>query len=182
MLLTPNYKYVHAKFKLNGIHYSNENLLELAHNFINEGASYQQAIGSFLIDWFNEYTFIELKTSGSTGKPKDIKMSKQAMVNSAIATGAFFNLKPTNTALHCLPTQYIAGKMMLVRAMVLGLEIDLIEPTSKLIFNEQKPYHFCAMVPLQLENTITKTSHIKTIIVGGTSVSNNLKNKIQKTI
>ena len=54
----------------------------------------------------------------------------RAMVNSSIFTGDFFNLAPGDKALHCLPANFIAGKMMLVRAMILGLEIDLIRITS----------------------------------------------------
>ena len=77
-------------------------------------------MGRFMLDWVDGTTVVKVKTSGSTGTPKTIELDKQAMVNSAIATGNFFNLKPGDRALHCLPVNYIAGKMMLVRAMVLG--------------------------------------------------------------
>ena len=175
-----NFKIIHEKFKLNGFHYSNENLLELAFNFLKEGKLYEQEIGKFLQKWLNDDDFIEVKTSGSTGTPKTIKIKKEAMRNSAIATGSFFNLQPGNKALHCLPTKFIAGKMMLVRAMVLGLEIDCEAPTSNPVFDYNKTYHFCAMIPLQLENCLENCSHIKTIIIGGAPVSNVLKEKIYK--
>ncbi|MFD0988792.1 AMP-binding protein [Mariniflexile jejuense] len=174
-----NYKIIHKKFKLNGVHYSNETLLQVAYNFIKEGDAYLQEIGKFLYQWLDDNDFVEAKTSGSTGTPKSIKIRKQAMVNSALATGDFFGLKPSDTVLHCLPTQFIAGKMMLVRAMVLGLELDLVEPNTKPDFDVKKNYDFCAMIPLQLENTIQHCGHIKTIIVGGAPVSNILKAKTQ---
>ena len=170
---------IHEQFKFNGVHYSNDSLLQLAYNLVKEGESYQQHIGNFFIQWLNEDDFIEVNTSGSTGIPKPIKIKKQAMVQSALATGVFFNLKAGNTALHCLPTQFIAGKMMLVRAMVLGLEIDCIEPITKPVFNSHNVYDFCAMIPLQLEQSLDKIENINTIIVGGASVSNSLKTKIQ---
>ncbi|MBP0902550.1 AMP-binding protein [Mariniflexile gromovii] len=174
-----NFKNIHDKFKIRGVHYSKEHLLQLAYNFVKEGATYEQEIGKFLHQWLDDNDFVEVNTSGSTGTPKSIKISKQAMVNSALATGDFFGLKPSNSVLHCLPTQFIAGKMMLVRAMVLGLELDLVEPTTKPVFDVEKGYDFCAMIPLQLENTLQDCDQIKTIIVGGASVSNALKAKIK---
>lgn len=175
-----NYKCIHKEFKLNGIHYQNEDLLNFARNLSKDKEAFKQILGDFLCDWLNEKEVIEVKTSGSTGKPKTIQLKKQAMVHSALATGEFFSLKPSNRALHCLPTQFIAGKMMLVRAMVLGLEIDMVEPTSKPIFDYNKTYHFCAMIPLQVENCLNNCSNIETIIVGGASVSEALKVKIQR--
>ena len=177
--MNPSYNKVHNKFKLNGIYYSYEDLMEVAYSYVKEGESYQQDIGRFLLDWLDQHETITVKTSGSTGIPKLIKVNKQAMVNSAIATGDFFNLRPGDKALHCLPTTYIAGRMMLVRAIILGLEIDLVEPASKPAFNTNKAYHFCAMVPMQLKNTISSCNNIKTIIVGGAAVSGTLKKAIE---
>lgn len=174
-----NFRNTHEKFKINGVHYSNENLTQFAYNLTKESAEFKQEIGKFTLQWLGDNDFIEANTSGSTGVSKLIKIKKQAMVNSALATGVFFNLEAGNSALHCLPTQFIAGKMMLVRAMVLGLELDIVEPKTSLVFNINKTYHFCAMIPLQLENNLQTSSNIKTIIVGGASVSNTLKQKIK---
>lgn len=175
-----NYKFIHKQFKLNGVHYQHEDLVCFAKHLVDDTNDYQQTIGGFLLDWLYEGDFVKVNTSGSTGIPKTIQINKQAMVNSAIATGQFFNLKPGNTALHCLPSKFIAGKMMLVRAMILGLEIDLVEPTSKPVFDVEKVYQFCAMIPLQVENSLDNCNNIETIIVGGASVSRALKAKIQK--
>lgn len=172
-------KFIHEKFKLNGVHYSNEALLHVASNFIKEGEPYEKEVGKFLQYWLDENEFVEVNTSGSTGTPKLIKIRKQAMVNSALTTGEFFDLKPSDKALHCLPARFIAGKMMLVRAMVLGLEIDLEEPTAHPDFNIYRAYSLCAMVPLQLDNILQGFNLIKTIIVGGAPVSMALKEKIQ---
>lgn len=177
--MIPNYNKVHLKFKLNGIHYSYEDLTEVAYSFVKEGKPFEKEIGQFLLDWLDKEDTILVNTSGSTGKPKLINIKKQAMVNSAIATGDFFKLLPGDRALHCLPTQYIAGKMMLIRAIILGLELDLVEPTSTPQLNINRAYNFCAMVPLQLQNTIRDCSHIETIIVGGAPVSNTLKTAVQ---
>ena len=178
--MTPRYNKVHNRFKYNGIHFNQKDLGEVAYSVIKEGDPYEKEIGNFLIDWLNKDDFLIVKTSGSTGQPKHIKLKKQAMVNSAIATGDFFGLQPGDKALHCLPSHYIAGKMMFVRAMVLGLEIDFVEPTSQPKFNTKKQYDFCAMVPLQLKHSINSVNNIKTLIVGGSMVTKPLLEKIKE--
>ncbi len=172
--MTPSFDKIHLKFKLNGNNYDHNELKEVAYSLIKEGEPYEKTTGTFLLDWLDEKDYIKVMTSGSTGQPKTIKLSKQAMVNSCIATGNYLKLKPGYTALHCLPANFIAGKMMLVRAMILGLEMDLVEPTSQPIFDYDKVYHFTAMLPMQLQSTLSYLHNVKTIIVGGSSVSKHL--------
>lgn len=158
---------IHPSFKLNGIKLSKEELLLKADVSIASNVDYQKDIGFFLKDWFSKYSYVVVKTSGTTGKSKEIKIEKAAMINSAIATGDFFNLPEDTTALCCLPVKYIAGKMMLVRAMVLGWEIDTVEPFSDPLKDNSKVYNFVAMVPLQVENSLDKLDRIKTLLIGG---------------
>lgn len=162
---------VHDKFKLNGISYSTATLKSKALDLSTNENEYEQKTGQFLTDWLNTDDFLFAETSGSTGKPKRIKLSKKAMVNSALATGRFFNLQPSNTALSCLSSVYIAGKMMLVRALVLGLEIDCEPPLSKPFFNINKHYDFCAMVPIQVAGSVKKLDNVKTVIIGGSKIA-----------
>jgi len=173
------YKAIHAKFKFNGSYYNYNTLNTLALNLKNDKALFNIEIGEFLQHWQDDCNTITLKTSGSTGTPKTILMQKQAMVNSALATGFYFNLKPKDKVLLCLPAHYIAGKMMLIRAMVLGLEIDSIAPKSKLNIDTEIHYNFAAMVPMQLNNSLNFIDNIKTIIVGGAKVSLTLQLKLQ---
>ena len=161
----------HKDFRLNGTSFSSEAAL------ISFAENSSIAIANFLNDWFNNDNFVIVKTSGSTGKPKPIRLQKEFMINSALATGSFFNLKEKTTALLCMSTDFIAGKMMLVRAVVLGWELDVVAPTSKIILN--KKYDFSAMVPLQLRNSLSQINKINTLIVGGGVVSNDLLDAIQ---
>jgi O-succinylbenzoic acid--CoA ligase len=98
---------------------------------------------------------------------------------SALATGDFFQLKEKKTALLCLPITYIAGKMMLVRALTLGWHLDVVNASSNPLSTLSRKYDFTAMVPLQLENSIDKLDLIKKLIVGGGFVSNRLQEKLQ---
>lgn len=177
--MIPKYNKIHNRFKFNGLHFDFEELKEVCYSLIKEGEPYEKVTGDFLIDWLNNKDHLYVSTSGSTGQPKAIKLKKQAMVNSAIATGDFFGLEPGDKAIDCLPSHYIAGKMMLVRAMILGLEIDCVEPSAHPIFDYEKHYDFCAMIPLQLKHTINYTQNIETIIVGGSKLTKPLLEKIK---
>jgi len=170
---------IHADFKLNSVSIAKKEIPEVAYSYIKEGEDFEKEIGAFLQCWIDTKETIEVKTSGSTGVPKLIILRKEHMVNSAIATGKYFMLKPKNTALLCMSASYIAGKMMLVRAMVLGLQITVIEPSSNPLKGITKPFDFCAMVPLQLQNSVGKLSILKKVIIGGAPMSASLKEKVQ---
>lgn len=175
------YTNVHNKFKLNGYHLDKDDLCRVAYSFIKEGKDFEKPVGDFILDWFDSKHYLEIKTSGTTGEPKIIKVQKQAMVNSALATGDFFELQPGNTILNCLPVKYIAGKMMFVRAFILGLEMDFVAPSSNPMKRNKNNYDFVAMVPLQAENSIAQLNQIKKLIVGGAKVNDTLEKKLAKS-
>ncbi|KAA1245472.1 AMP-binding protein [Aquimarina sp. RZ0] len=170
---------IHEDFSINKQSLDKEGLEKIAHYFIKKGEVYEQEVGIFLLDWLNRKEYIVVKTSGSTGKPKQIKIYKQHMINSAKATAKFFKVAEGTTALLCLPATYIAGKMMLVRAIVLGWKIDLVPPKTNPLDAVYKQYDFCAMVPLQLDNSINRLHLLKKLIVGGGTLSENLKELVQ---
>lgn len=177
---SPSYKKVHKQFKLNGYHLDREELCRYAYSFIKEGEDYAKPVGNFLLDWFDSNDYIEMQTSGTTGTPKTITVSKQAMVESALATGDFFDLQPGNKALHCLPVKYVAGKMMLVRAMVLGLDLEFVAPSSHPLEGNEINFDFVAMVPLQAQNSLQELKKVKKLIVGGAAMSKPLERQLLK--
>ncbi|TDQ31557.1 AMP-binding protein [Zeaxanthinibacter enoshimensis] len=147
---------------------------DLAYELIKEGTEEEKAIGDFLLDWLSGSDYVELTTSGSTGKPKKIRVAKQKMAASARATGQFFELQPGQKILLCLPVAYIAGKMMLVRGMVLGLDVCYTEPTSEPLTGFDRTFDFVAMVPKQLQKSLRELHKAKTVIVGGAPVPQEL--------
>ncbi|TDQ27691.1 AMP-binding protein [Tenacibaculum caenipelagi] len=164
----------HKNFQLNGVSFTSEEEL------LSFSKTTSSSVFSFLSDWFNADDFVVVQTSGSTGKPKPIPLKKKHMVNSAKATGAFFDLKENTKALLCLSTDYIAGKMMLVRALTLGWRLDIVEAVSNpLEGTDKEVYDFSAMVPLQLQNSLEDLHKVKKLIVGGGVVSNDLIDEIQ---
>lgn len=176
------YKNIHNRFKLNGIHITRDEMFYVAYCFIKEGKPFEQHIGTFLLDWFDEKPYIELETSGTTGSPKLIRIEKQAMLDSALATGDYFGLAPGDTMLHCLPTNYVAGKMMWVRSFILGLDMKFVEPTSNPLKNIDENFDFCAMIPLQAKNSMAKLKNkqIKKLIIGGVTLHKALEQELVK--
>ena len=92
---------------------------------------FEEKVISFLQDWFSDSETVSVQTSGSTGTPKIFEIEKARMLNSAKMTCDFLGLKEGNTALLCLPVQYISGKMLLVRAIERKLKVIVVEPSSK---------------------------------------------------
>lgn len=174
-----HYSDIHPSFRLNGIAYAHQSLGKHAAE-LSEKENFEKAIGAFLLEWLSTAATVVVDTSGSTGTPKAITLEKKHMLNSAIATGEFFNLKEGNTALLCLPAHYIAGKMMLVRAMVLGLQLDYVEPSATPLNEKEQAYDFCAMIPLQVHASLSKLNQLKKLIIGGAAVSLALKNELKK--
>ncbi len=165
---------LHSNFKLNGKHFDSENdLLHFVKNHLNH-------VYIFLSEWFDDSNFVTVSTSGSTGKPKKIQLRKEFMVNSAKATGDYFDLNKNTRALICLPVEFIAGKMMLVRSMVLGWDVDLISSDAYPLKGIKKNYDFSAMVPLQLYNSLEQIDKIEKVIVGGGEASVDLQSKIKE--
>ena len=136
-------------------------------------------VNQFIADWFSSSDEMVLQTSGSTGTPKSISVKKEWMRNSAELTRKTFGLKKGDSALLCMPMKYVAGKMMVVRSLKLGLELKVIEPSSNPMKGITEKIDFGAMVPLQLENTLNDLDKIKTLIVGGGQVNPKLVEKLQ---
>ncbi|WP_318344815.1 AMP-binding protein [Flagellimonas baculiformis] len=174
----PIWHNIHPDFRFNGFSLVLGDLSEMGYSLTKEGAPFEVPLGEFLVDWASDASTLEVSTSGSTGKPKKITLNKEQMVNSALATATYFQLKPKQKALLCLPSTGIAGKMMLVRAMVLGLHLDVVEPSSTpLVFNG-KAYDFVAMVPMQAQKSLDQLHRVSTLIVGGAPVDATLKNQL----
>jgi O-succinylbenzoic acid--CoA ligase len=77
-----------------------------------------------------------------------------------------------------MSTAYIAGKMMLVRSIILGFEMDFVTPSSNPLKDNQRNYDFVAMVPMQVQNSISELHKVKKLIVGGAKISETLLNQL----
>ena len=142
--------------------------------------------------WYDKATHISIFTSGSTGTPKLIRHAKESMKTSALMTASRFGLKPGMTSFNCLPAKYIAGKMMLIRAIVIGMDQICVAPKLSLslpnnlpgdVPQKLKPIDFAAMTPMQLSATLNEgpafIEKIDQLILGGAPISQKLLKRIQ---
>lgn len=146
----------------------------------------------FLAEWHNDRPTVMVHTSGSTGKPKPMLVEKCRMEASARITCNFLGLHEGDTALLCLPLDYIAGKMMVVRALTCGLQLVSVEPSghplptllSERVGNET-PLDFAAMVPLQVWNSLKapeereRLKSIRHLIIGGGAIDDALAEELK---
>ena len=146
----------------------------------------------FLAQWNDTSPCMEVKTSGSTGVPKRISIDKVRMRASARITCDFLDLKQGDTALLCMPLDFIAGKMMVVRAIERGLELLSVEPSSHPLsstnmanIGDPPSIDFAAMVPLQVWNTLQVPEErealcrIRHLIIGGGAISQALEQELR---
>ena len=150
---------------------------------------YEAHTQQFCRAWQSGQETFMLHTSGSTGTPKPIALTRAQMRASAQLTGQALGLQAGDSALVCLNTQYIAGTMMLVRGLELGLPMIVVEPASNPLTHPDvagKSFAFTALVPLQLQTILTETPEkkamldsMKAILVGGAATSPALEALIQ---
>lgn len=172
---------LHPAFKLNGLDFSSaEEVLNFADGLLEDGNEQEESVVRFIEQWLDFSETVKVRTSGSTGKPKTIEISKQQMINSARATGAYFKTGSGTRGLLCLSADYIAGKMMLVRAMVLGWDLHVVTPSKDSLTEYDNDYDFVAMVPYQVWHSLDALYKVKKLIIGGGGVPAELEEKLQE--
>lgn len=146
----------------------------------------------FLTQWHNSSPTLEVRTSGSTGTPKNILVEKVRMRASARMTCDFLNLQEGNSALLCMPLDYIAGKMMVVRALERDMQLYAVPPGGHPLcpdnlhtIGNPSAIDLTAMVPLQVWNTLQIPEEreallrIRHLIIGGGAIHKDLEDELR---
>lgn len=139
----------------------------------------------FLSEWFNESPVMTVQTSGSTGTSKSIVVRKEKMIQSAQLTCSFLNLNKGERALLCLPLQYIAGQMMVVRTLTAGLDLIIRDPSGNPLSDVKTPLRFAAMTPMQVYNSLQipeekeRLMRIEILLIGGGAIDPELSRTLQ---
>ena len=110
-------------------------------------------VESFLKEWRDGSDYIVAHTSGSTGTPKEIHLLKSDMRASAMATNAFFGIGPKSVLGIALSADYIAGKMMAVRAEIAGCRLCAMNPSNRLLYHSR--IDLMAIVPSQIASFVS---------------------------
>ena len=132
---------------------------------------------SFLSEWDNNTAYFKVMSSGTTGKPKEMLFSRSSLERSARITLDTFSLTKGSLLLHALPLSFIAGKMMVVRALSLGLDLWVSPPSNHPLDFFKTTFDFVAMVPSQLEASIPLLNCCRKVLIGGAPLIGSLKRK-----
>jgi O-succinylbenzoic acid--CoA ligase len=151
--------------------------------------TFQEKVIDFCHGWKSGQNEFLFHTSGSTGSPKPIYLSRTSLINSATMTRDWLHLLEGDNVLMALPVEYIAGAMMLVRALVLNLNLILVEPCQNPLEGLKKDtkIHLASFVTTQW-NTILNSkvnlspifSQAKGILIGGSEIPNALEFQSKK--
>lgn len=149
------------------------------------------ALGAFLpqeeVELFKEtYSFyyhqspenLTVTSSGSTGTPKRLHFSRSAVCTSIEGTARALGLEKGITAVLALPLRYIAGRMMLLRAMHLKWKLLWIKPTLRL--PEIPMVDFAALTPAQASGSLQVFDAIRTLLLGGSALPHALHTTIRQ--
>ncbi len=147
-------------------------------------SAWQEELAAFLEEWFSPGPVMRVQTSGSTGEPKVMLAEKKRMEASARMTCSFLGLKAGDSALLCMPVKYIGARMMVVRALVQGLDLYCVKPSSHPLRDLGFAPGFLAVTPAQVftmldngdeEALLRSTEHI---IIGGGAVDAGLAERL----
>src|SRR5665647_722443 len=169
--------------RISGQDYSDHelNLLIAQKHSLPQLPEWERELYTFLREWFSPIDFIEAQTSGSTGTPQTIRLTKTTMQRSANRTIVYFGLQAGNRILLSLPCRFIAGKMMVVRAIIGQMDLITVDPSSDFDLLIDETFDFGAMVPNQVFKLLEspsgkqKIENIRNLLVGGSSIPANLE-------
>ena len=142
-------------------------------------------LDEFVSDWQSDSPTLLVHTSGSTGKPKPMLVEKRRMEASARITCGFLGLRAGDTALLCMPLDFIAGKMVVVRSLVWGLQLVAVEPSGHPLKGLTESPTFAAMVPMQVYNSLKVEEErrllrdIKHLIIGGGAINRDMAEELR---
>lgn len=132
-------------------------------------------LSSFLEEWHSACPYIEAHTSGSTGRPKAIRLLKTDMRLSARATNEFFGIDSRSVLATPLSMDYIAGKMMAVRADAAGCRLIELPVSSRIELPDSLPHvDLLPIVPAQIDTILAQSGYagrIGALLIGGAAPS-----------
>ena len=169
------------RLTLDGRIVTDTEVMSLALGTLSSMPAHMAGLFAFLHQWFDDAPTIAVTTSGSTGSPKVMQADKRRMAASAVRTCDFLGLTEGQTALLAMDLRYIGAKMMVVRAIVRGLDLTVVPATGNPMKEVGRHIDFASFVPMQLYNMLrddgqrAKLADTGNIIVGGGAVSTELE-------
>ncbi|MDO5536186.1 MAG: AMP-binding protein [Desulfovibrionaceae bacterium] len=134
-------------------------------------------LARFLAEWRKPSPTLTVFTSGSTGEPQPMAVEKERMAASARATCQALGLTAGQTALLAMPMRYIAARMVVVRALLAGLNLLPVTPSSSPLREVRQHVDFAALTPMQAytslqePETAERLREVRCLLLGGGAIS-----------
>ncbi len=154
---------------------------------------YYQKVKNLVDGWYNGIQEFSFSSSGSSGSPKILKFNREQIICSVNTTKQAFELT-SNCLFFCnMHVDFVAGSMMVFRALVLEADLLVLEPSAnpllnlgrqELLISKYRRRVFFAFAPLQMEAILKDTNskdllfNAKHVLLGGAPVSKELENKL----
>ena len=154
--------------KINGVRVQHHELRDFKPQ-----SEFEKQVQHYALEWLSGQDTFIFHTSGSTGKPKEIVIERTKILASIEGTSRALGLTPGTTALLAMNPQFIGGRMMIFRALEIGMNLLALSPGSNPLTTVREPVHFTALVPLQIDSIMqheASTNQLKSIehvIIGG---------------
>ena len=172
-------------FKINGKSYSSVDYEKFFTSLNHLNSDYE--IYKFIYTWINpKNKNFNFKTSGSTGtKPKIISFKRKDILQSVKLTQSVFNFRENENIILALPIEFIAAKMLVIRAIENKMNLIIQEPNLN-PFKIKSKVDVISVVPMQLLNGIKQNfenvKKVKTILVGGANIPLQIENMKLKNV
>lgn len=137
-----------------------------------------ESVEKFLEQWRQLGSYVDAHTSGSTGKPKAITLLKADMLRSAEATNEFFGITAGDWLRCPLSCDYIAGKMMVVRALAADATVDCSREFAAAGCSRR--IKLMAVVPAQIDKLLesAEIDLVDNLLVGGAPLSSEMERRL----
>lgn len=158
-----------------------ESLEPFARGLAPERRAVLEPLLTFLREWWSEEECVTVQTSGSTGTPKRLQLAKLAMRRSGLRSNRYFQIQAGTHLLLAMDLRYIGAKMMVVRALLAGAELVVVQPSSHPLATLSVAPQFVSLVPLQLHHTLEVPaerellSRAEQLIIGGGAIHSTME-------
>ena len=129
-------------------------------------------VADFIAEWRGGGPQIVAHTSGSTGVPKEIRLPRSVVEASAWRSIRHFGLSADSRLHLCLLPDYIAGKMVIVRALLSGARFTWEHPTQEPLkdLGPENEITLLSVIGAQVMSLVERRGSlpkIKHLLVGG---------------
>ncbi len=148
-------------------------------------SDYSREVLRLCMQWMHTSEPFSITTSGSTGAPKPIVLSRALMTWSIGNTASALGLRPRMHVLHGIHVSKAGGLMLLLRALHVGMSLEVVEPSLDPLSQAVSPhFHLSSFVPaqvqeLQQQGNLSALDRIETLLIGGASVPAELEAALQ---